>query len=220
MFTVLIAEKEHIDAIQQENRLFFEPFLENKELAFCPWNPEGQNLEDSVPGLLDAVGRHKKWRAVIINCCKGDMLKARNPFDIVDYSALSSRSEPDERPVTDDSREVWEASWKTYHERLTEEKEKVYKSALTYPLQKLSTWLCYRPENYVLNDVQEHQDVQEWAMEKIGTGILKPSAWLEQMEREQYKCELRMREKVRKAFVGEHFLNVAYPAEVQCISGI
>ena len=51
MFTVLIAEKQHIDAIQQENKLFFEPFLESKKLAFCYWNPAGQSLEDSVPGL-------------------------------------------------------------------------------------------------------------------------------------------------------------------------
>ena len=49
LFTVLIAEKEHIDAIQKENKLFFEPFLENKELAFCSWNPEGQSLYDSAP---------------------------------------------------------------------------------------------------------------------------------------------------------------------------
>ena len=218
MFTVLIAEKEHIDAIQQENRLFFEPFLENKELAFCPWNPEGQSLEDSVPGLLDAVGRHKEWRAVIVNCCKGDMLKARNPFDIVDYSALSSFEAPEQRPVTDDSRKVWEAEWNAYNERLTEEKEKIYQDALTYPLQKLSTWLCYIPENYILNDVQERQDVQEWAMEQIGTGMLKPSVWLEHTERDQYKRELRLKEHVRRTFAGEHRLNVAHPKEVHCIS--
>ena len=50
MFTVLIAEKEHIDAIQKKNRLFFEPFLESKELAFCHWNTGGQCLNDAVPG--------------------------------------------------------------------------------------------------------------------------------------------------------------------------
>ena len=49
MFTVLIAEKEHIDAILQENKLFFEPFLESKDIAFCCWNPQGQNLQDSAP---------------------------------------------------------------------------------------------------------------------------------------------------------------------------
>ena len=90
MFTVLIAEKEHIDAIRQENKLFFEPFLENKDIALCYWNPMGQNLIDSVPGLLDTIGRRKDWRAVIINNCSIDSSKTRNPFDVVDHSALKS----------------------------------------------------------------------------------------------------------------------------------
>ena len=80
MFTVLIAEKEHIDAIQQENKLFFEPFLESKELAFCYWNPSGQSLHDSVPGLFDAVGRHKDWRAVIINNADAEITKKMKMF--------------------------------------------------------------------------------------------------------------------------------------------
>ena len=84
MFTVLIAEKEHIDAIREKNKLFFEPFLDNKDLAFCVWNPEGQNLRDSVPGLLDAVGRKKEWRVVILNNTTPDTLKTLNPFDVVD----------------------------------------------------------------------------------------------------------------------------------------
>ena len=98
LFTVLIAEKEHIDAIQQKNKLFFEPFLESKELAFCYWNPEGQNLKDSVPGLLDAVGRKKEWRAVIINNCPVESAKMRNPFDVVDKSALEALVAPDRQP--------------------------------------------------------------------------------------------------------------------------
>ena len=36
LFTVLIASYDHIDAIQQRNKLFFEPFLESKELALWP----------------------------------------------------------------------------------------------------------------------------------------------------------------------------------------
>ena len=94
MFTVLIAEKEHIDAIRQENKLFFEPFLESKELAFCYWNTAGQNLYDSVPGLLDVVGRRKEWRAVILNNAKGKFMESQNPFDIVDFTAISSLSAP------------------------------------------------------------------------------------------------------------------------------
>lgn len=218
MFTVLIAEKEHIDAIRQGNKLFFEPFLENKELAFCYWNPAGQNLDDSVPGLLDAVGRRKEWRAVIINNCNIATSKLRNPFDVVEHSMLDSLTPPMQQPQDNESIDEWEASWKDYYHTLMAEKENVYKSALELPLQKLATWLCFRPEDYVHNEVQEKQDVYDWAMEKIGRDDIKLSAKIELLEREQYKCELRLKEKIRRIFVGENYLNVNYPSEVYCIS--
>ncbi len=218
MFTVLIAEKEHIDAIRRENKLFFEPFLESKDIALCYWNPMGQNLIDSVPGLLDAIGRRKEWRAVIINNCSIDSSKMRNPFDVVDHSVLDSLEEPARQPQQDDRLDEWESEWKKYYEALTIEKEAVYKSALEYPLQKLATWLCFRPEDYILNEVQEKKDVHEWAMEKLGRDDVKAGAKLEMMECDQYKCELRLKEKLRREFIGEKYLNINYPSEVYCIS--
>ncbi len=218
MFTVLIAEKEHIDAIQQNNKLFFEPFLESKELAFCYWNPAGQNLQDSVPGLLDAVGRKKDWRAVIINNCTEKTSKMRNPFDIVDRSAIDALIAPDRQPADGEAMSDWEESWKEYYEALSAAKKAVYESALENPFQKLTTWLCFRPEDYIHNDVREHQDVHDWAMEMIGNDELKPSYKLEMLERDQYKRELRMKESIRRDFIGETYLNIAYPAEVYCIS--
>lgn len=218
MFTVLIAEKEHIDAIQQKNKLFFEPFLESKELAFCYWNPNGQNLQDSVPGLLDAVGRRKDWRAVIINNCTIESAKVRNPFDVVDNSMLDSLATPAQQPQEDESIEMWESAWKEYYDTLITEKEIVYKSALEHSLQKLSTWLCFRPEDYIHNEVQEKQDVHDWAMEKIGRDDMKPSVKLELLERDQYKRELRLKDSLRRTFVDEKYLNVNYPSEVYCIS--
>ena len=215
LFTVLIAEKEHIDAIQKKNRLFFEPFLESKELAFCHWNTEGQSLSDAVPGLMDAVGRQKKWRAVIINPCSGELLKTRNPFDIVDYSALQSLIVPSMQLESEDS---WEGEWKSYYESLTMIKEEMFKSALAYPLQKLSTWLCYQQEDFILNEVQEKQDVHDWALERVGRDVLRASERLEIMEREQYRCEMRMKELIRREFSAGHGLNIAYPTELQCIS--
>ena len=218
MFTVLIAEKQHIDAIQKKNRLFFEPFLESKELAFCHWNPEGQSLNEAVPGLMDAVGRQKKWRAVIINPYNEELLHARNPFDVVDNRALCALSAPSQQFESEESWTSWEADWVSYYESLTQIKEEMYKNALTYPLQKLSTWLCYQSEEFILNEVEEKQDVHDWAMEKIGRDTLKPSARLEAMEREQYKCELRMKELIRKDFISRKSLNIAYPTELHCIS--
>ena len=218
MFTVLIAEKEHIQAIQQDNKLFFEPFLANKELAFCEWNPAGQSLQDSVPGLMDTVGRRKQWRAVVINNYTEQTQKARNPFDVVDFSGITALKEPIRQPDADKDWTPWEESWKEYHRALAEAKEAVYRSALELPLQKLATWLCFRPEDFVLRDVQEKQDVVDWAMQMVGRDDLKPSVKLELLERDQYKAELRLKEVLRREFVNGEYLNIAYPQEMHCIS--
>lgn len=218
MFTVLIAEKEYIDAIRQENKLFFEPFLNNKEIAFCYWNPAGQNLQDSVPGLVDAVGRRKNWRAVIINDPKPAASKMRNPFDIVEYSGLDALVPPTQQPQMDEPLDEWVKEWSEYFAKLTSEKESVYKSALEEPLTKLATWLCFRPEEFILNDVGEKQDADDWAMEMLGRDDMKHSVKLELLEREQYKRELRLKERLRREFLNEKYLNVNYPSEVYCIS--
>ena len=218
LFTVLIAEKEHIDAIQQGNKLFFEPFLENKELAFCYWNPAGQNLEDSVPGLLDAVGCRKAWRAVIIHNCTEDLLKTRNPFDVVDCSAVGALAHPGHQPDEGEDLSAWEERLQAYFVALSAEKNRQYKDALSYPLQKLSTWLCFKPEDYVLNNVQEKQDVHDWAMKEIGRDSEKASARLEWMEREQYKHDIRTKEMLRREFCADNHLNISHPSEVHCIS--
>ena len=218
MFTVLIAEKEHIDAIQRDNKLFFEPFLENKELAFCEWIPGEQSLADSVPGLLDAVGRKKEWRVVILNNVDADALKTRNPFDTADLSALTALAAPSRQPAQEQELDKWEESWKTYLDESFRIKESVCAEALRRPLQKLATWLCFKPEDYILNEVQEKQDVHDWAMEMLGRDDVKPSVRLELLERAQYKRELRMKETLRRAFMAEASLNIAQPIEVHCIS--
>ena len=218
MFTVLIAEKKHIDAILQENKLFFEPFLESKELAFCYWNLMGQNLKDSVPGLLDAVGRRKSWRAVVINNCTVQSSQNRNPFDVVDHKALDALTAPNRQPSENKSLEEWENEWKKYYDALTAEKETVYRSALNHPLQRLVTWLCFKQEDYIYCDVKEKQDVNDWAMEMLSKEDLKPGTILELLERDQYRCELRMKESIRREFLAGECLNIAYPSEVYCIS--
>lgn len=218
MFTVLIAEKKHIDAIKEENKLFFEPFLENKELAFCYWNPKGQSLYDSVPELLDAVGRRKEWRAVIINNTTDDVIDHQNPFDVVDFSELSELIPPTSEPISEESLVSLEKEWLDYYEKLKVSKEKIYREALDFPLQKLSTWLCFKPEDYILGEVAEKQDIQDWALEKIGGDDLKLNVKLEIIERNHYKNEIRMKEIIRREFVEDNYLNIAYPKEVHCIS--
>jgi len=218
LFTVLIAEKEHIDAIRKENKLFFEPFLKSKELAFCYWNPSGRTLADAVPELLDTVGRKKPWRAVIINNDSKEFMKTRNPFDTVDYSAVKALVVPNQRLNKDEKTEEWISKWKDYFESLAVAKEQVYRNALELPLQKLATWLCFRPEDFILNESADKQTVFDWTSEIIGDNEVKPSTRLEMLEREQYRRELRMKENIRREFMNDKYLNIAYPSEVHCIS--
>ena len=218
MFTVIIAEKKHIDAVKQENKLFFEPFLESKNLAFCEWNPMGQDLADSVPGLQDTIGRKKEWRAVLIQPNTADTMKERNPFDVVEYGNLSSIEPPRQQPGPDESWDEWEAEWKGYYESLTKEKEIVYRSALTNPLQKLSTWICFKPEDYILNDVENAHDLFDWERNAGNHGVLKPSHRLTKLEQYQYKVEMSLKESLRREFAAGRYLNIAYPSEIHCIS--
>lgn len=218
LFTVLIAEKQYIDAIRLENKLFFEPFLENKELAFCCWNPEGQNLKDSVPELIDTVGRKKEWKAVIIDSCTDEQAKQKNPFDKIDCSELCDLTEPSEKPVDQENWNDWEKSWESYYSLLNSKKEAIYKRALEIPMQKLTTWLSFIPTDFVLNDVSEKDDIHEWALNEIGQGESNSLIRMENLEREQYRRVLRMKEMLRREFVGDNQLGIAYPKEIYCIS--
>ncbi|MBR3996450.1 MAG: hypothetical protein IKI97_14380 [Clostridia bacterium] len=218
LFTVLIAEKPYIDAIRLENKLFFEPFLENKELSFCYWNPQGQNLQDSVPDLIDTVGRKKDWKAIIIHNCTDEQAKQKNPFDIVDSSDLKDLIEPSQNPMADQDWDDWEELWKSYYNLLIANKEEVYKRSLALPLQKLTTWLSFRPADFVLNDTQEKDDIHEWALHELSQGEVNPLVRLERLERDEYRSELKMKEMLRREFVGDNTLGIAYPKEIYCIS--
>ena len=218
MFTVLIAEKEHIDAIKKKNSLFFEPFLESKTLAFCYWNTKGQTLEESVPDLLDVVGRKNDWRAVIINNSSEEIAKTRNPFDSVDHSVIDSLKEPDRQPMENETFEHWKSSWENYYSNLSKEKEITFRNAIEKPLQKLSTWLCFNADNVIVGNGVDNQDAHDWAMDKLGRDEMNPGFTLELLERNQYKKELSIKYEIRRSFMGNNHLNVSYPSEVYCIS--
>lgn len=218
LFTVLIAEKEHIDAIQRKNKLFFEPFLKNKEMAFCEWNPAGQNLYDSVPGLADAVRRKKQWRAVIINSCSPELQKTQNPFDAVDYSSIAALSVPETYMDSKTTWEDWKKKWEEYYDLLFKKKDIIYRNSLKLPLQRLTTWLCFKPEDFILCDVKVKQDVYDLAVEELSAEVIKPSQHLEVLERNHYKNELRLREIIRREFITDESICFAHPVEVYCIS--
>lgn len=217
LFTVLIAAKEHIDAIQRDNALFFEPFLGRKDMVFCTWNPRGQSLSEAVPGLLDAVGRRKEWRAVILNSDCDEQLCKQNPFDVAAYDALSAIPQPSAQPESGEDWDSWEASWKAYYQAITPVKEQIYREALTHPLQKLATWLCFQPSPFALEETNA-EETEKWSQTASDDEDIKPNARLESLEREQYRRELRMKELLRREFSGGRSLNIAYPSAVYCIS--
>ncbi len=171
MFTVIIAEKKHFDAIQK-NKLYFKPFLDKcpEEFVFCEWRPEGQTLYESVPELVTTVGRHKSWRAVIVQSGRGDT--RRNPFDDVsgaeyaaaeeefrmggvlgagdesgaEGSAAGEFSDGSSFPEEEESFVKWKAECAEKACGLILAKEALCRKALSLPLQRLCSCLCFRKE--------------------------------------------------------------------------
>ncbi len=137
VFTVVIAEKEHIKSIQEYN-IFLKPFMEDKKVAFCAWNTEGETLADAVPALVDAVARQSLWRAVVV--CDERGLNQKNPFHLVTYQA------PEAKP---------EESREEYFSRVRESKFKAFESAAALPLTRLMTYLCESP---LVNEGRNHAD--------------------------------------------------------------
>lgn len=84
MFTVIIAEQEYLDKIEQY-QLFLKPFLNNRDLHFCAWNRNKRAFAEMLPDLADVVGRRKEWRAIVI--CDEAGLEQQNPFDLVNLPA-------------------------------------------------------------------------------------------------------------------------------------
>ena len=127
MFTVVIAEQEHISGIE-EYEMFLKPFLNKTNVVFCPWNTQGQTLDEAVPDLERAVARHQDWRAVIVTPEQG--LYQRNPFQYVCYEAPEREDqEPEE----------------AYFDRLWQVKKAAFEEAARQPLTRLVTYLCEGP---------------------------------------------------------------------------
>lgn len=134
LFTVVIAEKEHIDSIQ-EYRAFLKPFLDDTRVEFCQWKPEEDSLADSVPHLAQAVAHQREWRAVVL--CDERGLTQKNPFDLVPF-------QPPERP-SDCSGEEGAQILQSYLEQLQRLKFQAFEQAARQPLTRLMTRLCETP---------------------------------------------------------------------------
>lgn len=129
MFTVVIAEKEHIDSIQ-EYQVFLQPFIDKTRVAFCRWLPGEETLSAAVPQLTDCVARRSEWRVIVL--CGEQGLNNRNPFDVVPFHPPVQEGETPE----DKAR---------YLEQLRQAKFDAFALAARQPLTRLMTWLCQQP---------------------------------------------------------------------------
>lgn len=130
LFTVVIAEKEHIDSVQ-EYSLFLKPFIDLDKVVFCPWDTDGKTLAEAVPTLVESVSCEKRWRAIVL--CGEGTIEQKNPFNVVGFAA------PD-KPVSRDPEELQE-----YFSALREAKFRAYDEAAQQPLSRLMTCLCESP---------------------------------------------------------------------------
>ena len=141
MFTVIIAEQEILDMFE-EFRMFLNPLLNNKDVAFCTWNRNADTLEKMLPDIYDKVTFRKEWRAVIVNNNNTDTL---NPFDFTGYA--------------DDIKPGNESDWDAIARR-RQARFDCYKKALDNPLTKLTSALCGTPVfNSVIEDKKIYQGI-------------------------------------------------------------
>ena len=126
MFTVIIAEKEHIDRIREYD-VFLKPFADLRHIALCRWEPQEDTLRKAVPELEEVVAGEKVWRAVILNTSEGSL--QRNPYDLVSYTP--PQRDEDDMPA--------------YLAKLREEKFAAFRQAIQKPLTRLVTYLCDQP---------------------------------------------------------------------------
>ena len=127
MFTVVLTEQEHLDSIG-EYKTFLKPFLDNSNIAFCRWLPEGDSLVEAVPELYNTVSRHERWRLILV--CDEEGLSKTNPFDLVDHKD----------PVRGEDME--EADYLALRRQARIES---YTKAARKPMTRLMTWLCQPP---------------------------------------------------------------------------
>ncbi len=247
MYTVIIAEKKHFDAIEQ-NKLYFKPFLDrlNKEFAFCEWNPQGKNLYECVPTLIRTVGRHTTWRAVILKDDSLSLLK--NPFDAICHERILECEEKNQliNPLDDadgaedassakwnadfvsqESFEMWKKDCGERIKARLQDNAEIFKDALRLPLQRLATCLCFVPNDLQSNSSAKNRDTTDFFdkvldpmnFEKYLTDLER----LYHLEQDSLKDDLR-RDCLEEMLPGDResrrkgSMGIALPTEIFCFA--
>lgn len=205
MYTVVIAEKEHIEAFD-EYAMYLEPFRKKTQFALCMWNPEASgSLYDLVPELERLVDRREEWRAIIL--CDERGLAKRNPFNVIEYRE-----------------EIWQEqagdtlALADYFQRRGEAKEEAYRQAAGEPLVRLVTFLCDDP---VLTRRGDEFCEKMPEMELDGLTLNEAEVTREHLEYVEYRrmaqLKKELREKIR-ATEKQELRKFHAPAEVLCIA--
>ena len=86
LFTVVICSTHIKKSIEERYSYILESLLDDKAFAICPWNVDGDTLEEALPTLQSLIGNKYEWRAVIIQDGQTfgrKCIDKRNPFDFV-----------------------------------------------------------------------------------------------------------------------------------------
>ncbi|MCD8110986.1 MAG: hypothetical protein LUE14_13005 [Clostridiales bacterium] len=230
MYTVIIAEQEHIDNIR-EYSLFLEPFMKKTRFAFCLWMPEeSDSLKESVPDLERKVAQKEEWRAIIL--CDERGLKKKNPFNIVEYQS----------PVWDEN---GGESMEDFYDGRLKKRKAAYRQASREPLVRLVTRLCEDPVVRKRGDGDEDSssadmrleveaDVrrknEKFCMASDGDVAAEPDEknrirgslsyrdTVDYLEFREYRECALYKQQLRDEIRGEEPLSYAYPREVLCVA--
>ena len=118
MFTVVIAGKEHTNAIK-DYEIFLNPLVERSHIQFCEWRPDEDTLTEAVPMLRDTVGNCEEWRAILL--CDDRGINEKNPFDLIkprfpEYPDIKVSKELTDK-MTADEREEYLDQLELQHEK-------------------------------------------------------------------------------------------------------
>ena len=206
MFTVVIAEEEHIAAIR-EYRMFLNPFLDASRVAFCPWYPAEDTLEHIVPDLVQTVSTKTQWRAVIVT---EQGREQKNPFDLVPYTApIEPEMDSEKDPET-----VLQLL-ETYYTQLQQAKFAAFTQASEMPLTRLAAHFCQLPLTATGNSLPTEEELAE--QERIeGKRKLDLRKFL--MEFRENVAESQRKKEIFERITGGKELPVAQPAEILCVS--
>jgi hypothetical protein len=159
MFTVIIAEKDIIEAFEKY-RLFLTPLLQSNNFKFCEWDPEAESINKMAPALHDMIAGQNDWRAVILQSAGRHQ---KNPFDYTGYFERDGVSRS--------------TDWDKLRDRRAKRFE-CYEKAIGNPLTKLTSSLCGAP---VSNALVDDRDLYN----SIISGIIHPGEMILAKQLEQ-----------------------------------